>query len=132
GLNVQKSTNGGTSWFNSFPNVHVDQHALAFNPSVPGEVLLGNDGGFYKSSNDGASSIKDLTLPITQFYRFHVDFQNPEKIYGGAQDNSTMRTTTGGLNDWVIITGGDGFQPLVDPSNTNIIYALSQYGNLVK
>lgn len=132
GLNVQKSTNGGTSWFNSFPNVHVDQHALAFNPSVPGEVLLGNDGGFYKSSNDGASSIKDLTLPITQFYRFHVDFQYPEKIYGGAQDNSTMRTTTGGLNDWVIITGGDGFQPLVDPSNTNIIYALSQYGNLVK
>lgn len=132
GLNVQKSTNGGTSWFNSFPNVHVDQHALAFNPSVPGEVLLGNDGGFYKSSNDGASSIKDLTLPITQFYRFHVDFQNPEKIYGGAQDNSTMRTTTGGLNDWVIITGGDGFQPLVDPSNTNVIYALSQYGNLVK
>lgn len=132
GLTVQKSTNGGSSWFNSFPDVHVDQHALAFNPSFPGEVLLGNDGGFYKSSNDGVSSIKDLTLPITQFYRFHVDFQNPEKIYGGAQDNSTMRTTTGNLNDWVIINGGDGFQPLVDPTNTNVIYALSQYGNLRK
>lgn len=132
GLTVQKSTNGGSSWFNSFPDVHVDQHALAFNPSVPGEVLLGNDGGFYKSNNDGVSSIKDLTLPITQFYRFHVDFQNPEKIYGGAQDNSTIRTTTGNLNDWVIINGGDGFQPLVDPTNTNVIYALSQYGNLRK
>ncbi len=132
GLTVQKSTNGGSSWFNSFPDVHVDQHALAFNPSVSGEVLLGNDGGFYKSNNDGVSSIKDLTLPITQFYRFHVDFQNPEKIYGGAQDNSTMRTTTGNLNDWVIINGGDGFQPLVDPTNTNVIYALSQYGNLRK
>ncbi|GGD86958.1 T9SS type A sorting domain-containing protein [Planktosalinus lacus] len=132
GLNVQKSTNGGTSWFNSFSNVHVDQHALAFNPSLPGQVLLGNDGGFYKSNNDGVSSVKDLTLPITQFYRFHVDFQNPNKIYGGAQDNSTMRTTTGGLNDWAIITGGDGFQPLVDPTNTNVIYALSQYGNLMK
>lgn len=132
GLNVQKSTNGGISWFNSFPNVHVDQHALAFNPTIPGQVLLGNDGGFYKSSNDGVSSAKDLTLPITQFYRFHVDFQNPDKIYGGSQDNSTMRTTTGELNNWVIITGGDGFQPLVDPTNTNVIYALSQYGNLIK
>lgn len=132
GLNVQKSTNGGTSWFNSFPNVHVDQHALAFNPSVPGEVLLGNDGGFYKSSNDGASSVKDLSLPITQFYRFHVDFQNPEKIYGGAQDNGTIRTTTGDLNNWLIINGGDGFQPLVDPTNTSVIYALSQNGNLRK
>ncbi len=132
GLTVQKSINGGTTWFNSFTNAHVDQHALAFNPSVPGEVLLGNDGGFYKSGNDGASYVKDLTLPITQFYRFHVDFQNPDKVYGGAQDNSTMRTTTGALNDWQIITGGDGFQPLVDPTNTNVIYALSQYGGLVK
>ncbi|WP_339611702.1 T9SS type A sorting domain-containing protein, partial [uncultured Planktosalinus sp.] len=132
GLNVQKSTDGGLSWFNSFPNAHVDQHALAFNPSIPNQVLLGNDGGFYKSSNQGVTSAKDVSLPITQFYRFHVDFQNSNKIYGGSQDNSTMRTTTGGLNDWEIITGGDGFQPLVDPTNTNIIYALSQYGNLIK
>jgi photosystem II stability/assembly factor-like uncharacterized protein len=129
---VQKSTNGGNSWFDAFPGVHVDQHALAFNESVPGEVLLGNDGGFYKSNNDGASSVKDLTLPITQFYRFHVDFQNGNKIYGGTQDNSTMRTTTAGLSDWEIIFGGDGFQPLVDPTNTNVIYALSQRGNLGK
>ncbi len=132
GLRVQKSLDGGSSWFNSFPNVHVDQHALAFNPSVSGEVLLGNDGGFYKSSNSGNSSVKDSTLPITQFYRFHVDFQNPNKIYGGTQDNSTMRTTSGGMDDWRIITGGDGFQPLVDPTNTNVIFALSQYGNLIK
>ncbi|NCT18905.1 MAG: hypothetical protein GW771_11800, partial [Flavobacteriia bacterium] len=96
GLNVQKSTNGGASWFNSFQNAHVDQHALAFNPSVPGEILLGNDGGLYKSANDGVSFSKDATLPITQFYRFHVDTQNINKVYGGAQDNSTMRTVTGG------------------------------------
>jgi len=132
GLTVQKSTNGGSTWFNSFPNVHVDQHALAFNPLATGEVLLGNDGGFYKSVNDGISSVKDITLPITQFYRFHADAQNVNKIYGGSQDNSTMRTTTGSSNDWEIITGGDGFQPLVDPTNSNIIYALSQYGNLIK
>jgi len=129
---VQKSTDGGQNWFDAFSGVHVDQHALAFNETTSGEVLLGNDGGFYKSSDDGASFTKDLTLPITQFYRFHVDSQNGDKIYGGTQDNSTMRTTTGGLSDWQIITGGDGFQPLVDPSNTNVIYALSQRGNLVK
>ena len=129
---VEKSTDGGNSWFEAFPNVHVDQHAMAFNESVAGEVLLGNDGGFYKSDNDGASSVKDLTLPITQFYRFHVDPGNGDKIYGGTQDNNTIRTTTGGLNDWQPIYGGDGFQPLVDPTDTNIIYALSQNGNLGK
>lgn len=129
---VQKSTNGGASWSDSFSNVHVDQHALAFNASVPGEVLLGNDGGLYYSTNGGSSSVKDLKLPITQFYRMHVDAQNENKIYGGAQDNSTSRTQTGGLTDWNIIYGGDGFQTLVDPTNTNVIYALYQYGVLGK
>ncbi|NND63131.1 MAG: T9SS type A sorting domain-containing protein [Flavobacteriaceae bacterium] len=129
---VEKSTDGGNSWFTAFPNVHVDQHAMAFNMMTGGEVLLGNDGGFYKSPDDGASYTKDLTLPITQFYRFHVDAQNGDKVYGGTQDNNTIRTVTGGLNDWNPIFGGDGFQPLVDPTNTNVIYALSQNGNLGK
>ena len=129
---VQKSTNGGTSWNSVFNNAHVDQHTMAFNASVANEVLLGNDGGLYYSSNGGTSATKDLKLPITQFYRMYVDAQNENKIYAGAQDNSTSRTQTGGLNDWNIIYGGDGFQPLVDPTNTNVIYAQSQYGNLGK
>ena len=129
---VQKSIDGGVTWFSSFPNVHVDQHALAFNTSVPGEVLLGNDGGLYYSSDDGTTWSKDETLPITQFYRFYVDPSNENKIYGGAQDNSTSRTVTGSDDDWQIIYGGDGFQPLVDPNDTNTIYAQYQYGNLAK
>ena len=129
---VQKSTDGGNTWFDAFPGVHVDQHALAFNAQTAGEVLLGNDGGLYYSSNDGVSSTKDLSLPITQLYRMYVDPQNEDKIYAGAQDNSTMRTTTGGLTNWNIINGGDGFQTLVDATNTNVVYALSQRGNFVK
>ncbi len=132
GIIVQKSIDGGQSWFDVFTSTHVDHHALAFNPAIPGEVLLGNDGGFYKSADDEETAVKNRTIPITQFYRFHVDAQNANKIYGGAQDNSTMRTTTGGLDDWKIIYGGDGFQPLVDPTNTNVIYALFQYGELGK
>jgi len=129
---VQKSTNGGASWNSVFTNAHVDQHAMAFNATLPDEVLLGNDGGLYYSSNGGSSAVKDLKLPITQFYRMHVDAQNANKIYGGAQDNSTSRTQTAGLSDWNIIYGGDGFQTLVDPTNTNVIYALYQYGSLGK
>ena len=132
GFIMDKSTDGGMTWGTTFPGVHVDQHAMAFNTMVPDEVLIGNDGGLYISSNNGESSIKDETLPITQFYRFYVDPQNADKVYGGSQDNSTIRTTTGGLDDWNVIYGGDGFQPLVDPTNTNVIYALSQRGNLGK
>jgi photosystem II stability/assembly factor-like uncharacterized protein len=129
---MEKSVDGGMTWNSTFPNVHVDQHAMAFNPLVPGEVLIGNDGGLYVSNDDGNSSLKNNSLPITQFYRFYVDAQNSDKIYGGTQDNSTIRTQTGGINDWQVIYGGDGFQPIVDPTNTNVIYALSQRGNLGK
>jgi hypothetical protein len=131
-FNVQKSTDGGNNWTVAFPNVHVDQHALAFNNMTANEVLLGNDGGLFKSDDDAATSTKFTNLPITQFYRFYVDPQNGDKIYGGSQDNSTIRTTTGSVDDWQVIFGGDGFQPTVSADNTNIIYALSQRGNLGK
>lgn len=129
---VEKSTDGGQNWGGAFPGVHVDQHAMAFGAGGTGEVLLGNDGGLYASADDGLSSSKINTLPITQFYRFHVDAQNDAKVYGGAQDNNTVRTTTGSIDDWTAIYGGDGFQSLVDPLDTNVIYALYQRGNLAK
>lgn len=132
GFETHKTTDGGNSWNGTFNNAHVDQHVVAFNASVPGEVLLGNDGGFYKSDNAGATWTKDETLPITQFYRLYVDPSNEDKVYGGAQDNNTIRTETGSSNDWQAIYGGDGFQPLVDATNTNVIYASYQYGNFGK
>ncbi len=129
---VEKSTDGGSTWGPAFENAHVDQHALAFNASVSGQVLLGNDGGLYVSNDSGATFTKDETLPITQFYRVYVDPNNSDKIYGGTQDNNTIRTQTDGSNDWQSIYGGDGFQPLVEDGNTDVIYALSQRGNLGK
>ena len=132
GFVMEKSQDGGASWGSTFSNVHVDQHAVAFNAQVPGEVLIGNDGGLYKSSTNGDTYQKDNTLPITQFYRFFVDPQNENKLYGGTQDNNTIRTTSAGVDDWQPIFGGDGFQPLIQSDNTNIIYALSQRGNLGK
>ena len=65
GIIVQKSIDGGQSWFDVFTSTHVDHHALAFNPAIPGEVLLGNDGGFYKSADDGETAVKNRTIPIT-------------------------------------------------------------------
>ncbi len=129
---VQKSLNGGSFWIPAFPGVHVDQHALAFNPMVPNQVLLGNDGGVNISSDAGVTSINSNGLPITQFYRFFVDPNDEDRIFGGSQDNGTLNTDSGGIDDWDDFFGGDGFQTLVDNQNGNVIYALSQRGNLVK
>src|SRR5262249_28593336 len=71
-----------------------------------------------------------VKMPITQFYNIAIDPTDSAKIYGGAQDNGTSRTTTGGTSDWKPIYGGDGFQVIVDPVDPNTIYAQAPNGAL--
>ena len=109
---------------------HVDQHAMYIHPLNSSFVFLGNDGGVYSSRTAGEEWQKLNNLPITQFYTCEIDFLEPNNLYGGTQDNSTMRTTTGSLDDWNIISRGDGFYVLVDPTDNNYIYLEYQYGNI--
>lgn len=129
GFETAKSTNSGASW-NTFDGLHVDHHALDFSKTNTDFMLTGNDGGAYISNNGGDSWTKFLNLPITQFYNIEVDYLQPERLYGGTQDNNTIRTITGGASDWNSIWGGDGFHVNVDPVDNNFIYVESQYGNL--
>ncbi len=133
-----RSTNGGNSWpiiygYGGGPwDFHVDQHALAINPDNPDYIISGNDGGMNISTDGGVDFVKVAELPITQFYEIGLDRNNPNRLYGGTQDNGTLRTLTGALDDWERIYGGDGFYTIVDHANPNIIYAESQNGNLGK
>jgi photosystem II stability/assembly factor-like uncharacterized protein len=128
--NFYRSSNGGTSWTSSGTGMHVDHHAIAFDVNTPTKVVVGNDGGVFISTTSGTSWTKSLNLPISQFYAGTVDYQLPQRVLGGLQDNGTPRTTTGSVNDWSSIYGGDGFYCLVDPTNSNRVYAESQNGGL--
>lgn len=130
---IMKTTNSGTSWtdLTGF-DIHVDNHALAFKPGAPETIIEGNDGGIYNSTNGGNSFTKVAELPITQFYEIGIDKTNPQRLYGGTQDNGTNRTTTGSVSDWESIYGGDGFYVIVDYTNPNVIYAESQNGGFGK
>ena len=130
-VGFMRSTDGGTSW-SYYYQTHVDHHALAFNPSNPNWLIDGNDGGINISTNAGVTWGPHANIPATQFYEIGLDANNPDKLYGGTQDNGTNRTPDGGTNDWQNIYGGDGFYVVVDYTNPDIIYAESQYGNLGK
>jgi photosystem II stability/assembly factor-like uncharacterized protein len=136
GVDLFITTNGGSSWtqqagYYNIDEIHVDHHAMHIHP-LTGRILEGNDGGLYSSEDNGFSWSKINNLPLTQFYDIEADWLRPERIYGGTQDNNTVRTLTGNLNDWDAILGGDGFYSLVDYTNSNIIYAEYQWGGLNK
>jgi len=130
GLPFFRSTNGGASWQNASGDMHVDHHGLGFGPGPEHILYEGNDGGVYRSANGGSIWTKLFDLPVTQAYRIALDANNANALYLGAQDNGTNRTQTGAVDDWIGIFGGDGFQPLVHPNDSNLIWAQSQFGNL--
>ena len=129
GQGISKTSNSGTNW-QSVNGMHVDHHALEYSRTNNDYILAGNDGGAYLSEDGGNSWFHFENLPITQFYNIDVDFQQPERLYGGTQDNNTIRTLTAGTNDWNSIWGGDGFHVNVDPIDNNFIYVESQWGNI--
>jgi len=134
GVALCRTENGGDSWqiiadYGNMDEIHVDHHAMIID-EFTGRIVEGNDGGLYTSDDYGNNWDKINNIPLTQFYAIEMDFLNPERIYGGTQDNSTIRTMTGALDDWHVILGGDGFYCKVDHTNSNIIFAESQWGNL--
>ncbi|HCY76757.1 MAG TPA: hypothetical protein DHV28_12625 [Ignavibacteriales bacterium] len=132
-----RSSDGGSTWpviygYGGPSELHVDHHALAFNPVDPNFIISGNDGGINISTNGGQTFSQPKNIPATQFYEIGLDYNNPEKLYGGTQDNGTNRTADGSVDNWQRIYGGDGFYVVVDYNNSNIIYAESQNGGLGK
>ncbi|MCX6269248.1 MAG: hypothetical protein NTW16_18170 [Bacteroidetes bacterium] len=132
GVSLYRTDDGGNNWTDiSSWDLHVDHHAMYFD-EANNRILEGNDGGLFLSNNNGDSWYKINNLPLTQFYAIDIDYQFPERIYGGTQDNNTIRTTTGGTSDWEPILGGDGMYTLVDYTDPNTIYAEYQWGNLFR
>ena len=82
------STDGGRTFSAvRYRNVHVDNHAVWFDPDDSHHMLLGNDGGVYQSFDGGESWAHQL-IPASQFYEVDIDTTKvPYQVCGGLQDN---------------------------------------------
>ena len=131
GIDLYASPDGGESWRNvSYPNVHVDQHALCFNPLIPNQIFVGNDGGVYRSDDEGKQWQKTTGLPITQIYKCTTHPLYPNRMYCGTQDNGILQTHSPEQRDWEQLVDGDFFGIHINPRNPSKLLALREYGNL--
>ncbi len=133
GIDIHKSTDGGVTLPEiSGYAVHVDHHAIVFDPTNPSIVYFGTDGGVYKTINDGQTWINcNSGFVTTQFYPGFANAMDDSTIaIGGLQDNGTLKFY--GTQHWLEIFGGDGGWCAIDPTNKNVMYYQYQYLNIFK
>ncbi|MEO8191461.1 MAG: glycosyl hydrolase [Acidobacteriota bacterium] len=135
GVPMIASTDGGKTFKGiDQRGVHGDHHAIFIDPKTPSRVVIGNDGGINVSADAGETWTKLNNIPVGQFTSLAVDDAEPYNIVGGLQDNGVMRGPSSyrpGRTDpqaWKSIWGGDGSCVVIDPKDSNIIYAAGQFG----
>jgi len=138
-VRLGRTEDGGKTWETVESRwKHVDNHVVVFHPNDPDFLLVGCDGGLYRSFDRGETFEYFPNLPLTQFYKVDVDYDEPfYHLVGGTQDNATQYgpSRTGNRSgirnsDWQPIIGGDGHDCAIDPENPDIIYGESQEGYL--
>lgn len=138
GVDLTVSDDGGKTFrTDGAEKIHVDHHALWINPKDPRHLIIGNDGGVSISHDRSETWVWMPNILGAQAYHVEFDMQTPYHVCAGLQDNNTwcgpsaVRTNSGIINDdWYVISGGDGFQPLMDPTDANIVYGESQDGRM--
>lgn len=138
GTNLYRSTDGfatssQTSWiggysddedaeYGVYENHHPDQHVIEFY-SGGNEMLTGNDGGVYFTSDNTESEIswvsRNENYITSQFYSIAVSkVEGDPKITGGLQDNgSHLKSQEGTSVAWNKLLGGDGGYVASTPNN---------------
>lgn len=116
------------SWTSILASTHVDQQALAAEGST---LLLGNDGGFWISTNQGTTwTNKNSNLGVVQFYTGSINPNDATSALGGSQDNGTELFTGSAL--WQFQYGGDGSYNAFSKFTPNAWVLSSQYLNVLR
>lgn len=137
GLGLNRSTDGGRT-FERLSGMHGDHHGLWIDPVDSTVLYNANDGGFYHSTDDGASWTFAVSAGGAQFYNIALDTtSDPMWAYGSIQDHGSRRgqidLSRGADNipaiDWEGAPGGEGSNHAIDPENPSIVYSHGFYGN---
>ena len=139
-LHVTRDGGKTFDYLESGGDKHSDNHTLWIDPDNGRHMLVGTDAGLYESFDEGTRWRHFPNLPVSQFYK--VSLSNREPFYdllGGAQDLGTLYGPSRTLNrdgirnqDWYVPFGADGYGVAIDPRDPDLLYLMSQEGNLYR
>ncbi|NNG10680.1 MAG: glycosyl hydrolase, partial [Arenibacter sp.] len=131
-----RSIDGGKTW-ERLSGTHGDFHDLWINTDNSKNMVIANDGGAAISFNYGKTWSSQGIMPTAQFYRISVDNLFPYNIYGGQQDNTSVRIASlslgrGGITeqDWTYAAGGESAFLAFDPDNPRYVLGGSYLGTI--
>jgi photosystem II stability/assembly factor-like uncharacterized protein len=131
-----RSIDGGKTW-ERLSGTHGDFHDLWINPNNSKNMVIANDGGAAISFNYGKTWSSQDIMPTAQFYRISVDNLFPYNIYGGQQDNTSIRIASLSLGrsgiteqDWTYAAGGESAFLAFDPDNPRYVLGGSYLGTI--
>lgn len=131
-----RSIDGGKTW-ERITGTHGDYHDLWINPDNSKNMVIANDGGAAISFNFGKSWSTQNIMPTAQFYRIDLDNLFPYNIYGGQQDNTSVKIASlslgsGGISerDWSASAGGESAFLAFDPDNPRYVMGGSYLGTI--
>ncbi len=131
-----RSKDGGRTW-GRIGGTHGDFHDMWINPDNPKNFVVANDGGAAITFNEGRSWSVQNNMPTAQFYRINADNLFPYSVYGGQQDNSsvkiaTMEFASGGIttDSWSASAGGESAFLAFNPDKPDYVLGGSYQGTI--
>ncbi|WP_289644187.1 WD40/YVTN/BNR-like repeat-containing protein [Maribacter aestuarii] len=131
-----RSTDGGKTW-ERLTGTHGDYHDLWINPDNSKNMVIANDGGAAVSFDFGKTWSTQDNMPTAQFYRISVDNLFPYNVYGGQQDNTSVRIASlsmgrGSISeqDWTYAAGGESAFLAFDPDDPRYVLGGSYLGTI--
>ena len=133
---AQRSIDGGKTW-STITGTHGDHHDLWINPKNSKNMIIANDGGAAVSYNYGKSWSLQNRMATAQFYRVNTDNLFPYNLYGGQQDNTSVKISSialssGGIDraNWSASAGGESAFLAFDPDNPRYVLGGSYLGTI--
>jgi len=131
-----RSIDGGKTW-EVLDAPHSDCHDLWINPDDSNNMIMSDDGGAAISFNFGKNWSTQDIMPTAQFYRIDLDNLFPYNIYGGQQDNTSVKIASLSLEssgiserDWSASAGGESAFLAFDPNNPRFVMGGGYLGSL--